>query len=157
MWLKVKKLELKYKEKYIYENCTFENADHVLIINGKNGVGKTSILNLIYKQNNHKYKGEIFLCGKDLKSFSKKQIRNKISYINQSPILFEQYKVKDNLKILNIDSKKYNHYQSKFYLKKIFDKKVEELSGGEKQILNLCIGLSKESEIIFLDEPLNNG
>ncbi len=154
MWLSIKSLTLKYKDRYIFDKTSIDIYDNNIFLKGKNGIGKTSLLELIYKYNS--YYGEIYLYNQNLKNIAKKELTTDISYIKQFALFFEDFSVKENLRILNVDKKKYNFYVNKFKVKDFFNKKVKELSGGEKQVLNLCIGFSKGKKILLIDEPLNN-
>lgn len=65
--------------------------------------------------------------------------------------------IKSNLKLFNIHEETFNHYFIQFKIKEnIFKKKLKHLSGGELQVVNICIGLAKESKLLLIDEPYNN-
>ncbi len=154
MWISIEDLTIKYKEKYIYDKTSIDVIERNVFLIGKNGMGKTSLLDVIYKYKN--YEGEIYIDNKNLKNISKEKLRKDISYIKQFALFFEELSVKENLKILKVNKNKYNSYIKKFKVKDFINKKVKELSGGEKQVLNICVGLSKGKKILLIDEPLNN-
>ena len=40
-----------------------------------------------------------------------------------------------------------------FHIEHLLDKKINKLSGGEKQIVSICSAFVQDSPIIILDEP----
>lgn len=149
---------------------------------GKNGIGKTTLLNIISYLTN--FDGSTYLednkvvIGKnnnEKKKHSKNEIRRKyFSYIFQDPHIINIYTIKENLRILNSEieiekdlgniSDKISDLniekKEKEYLKDKLNKIIAEkdnspfyLSGGEKQLLSFIRAMIKPSNIIFADEP----
>lgn len=52
-----------------------------------------------------------------------------------------------------ISHDRFNKLWSRFNLHLKEDRKLSSLSGGEGQALKICLGLSSEKEVYFLDEP----
>lgn len=123
-------------------------------LSAPNGTGKTSVLNCIYGLQS--FKGSIIIDGKEINNCSRSNLRNEFSYFRQKPVLIPKATIGDNIKLLNIDECVFKKYLSRFYFKSKLNKKIIELSGGERQVVGLCIALSKNSNYLLLDEPTNN-
>lgn len=141
MNLKITEFTYSTKERILYENASLDVDFTNIILKGKNGCGKSTLLNLLYN--------EKLDCTID----QKKLKRSDITYITQEAKLFKELKVAEHIKLFNVDNE--------FLINKIKDlgihqKKVAKLSGGQLQILNICLALNKKSKIIFIDEPYNN-
>ncbi len=141
--LVVNELYYQYKEKIIFEHANIEIKFNTLYLHGVNGSGKSTFLNLIFKQSK-KYK--ITFDDQCLKE-------NDIAYIEQELNLFDELTVKENLKVLKFNQKEKLEY---IFENKLENKKLGLLSGGERQIVNICIGLASYGKILLIDEPFNN-
>ena len=129
---------------------------------GENGAGKSTLMNMlsgIYKPD----KGEIFLRGERV-SFSspKDSIRHGIGMIHQHFKLIDVMSAKENviigqpsdflLKGKDI-SKRIKDISDNYGLDVEPDKKVYEMSVGEKQTLEIIKVLYRGAEILIMDEP----
>ena len=85
----------------ILENVNFSiNAGEKIALIGKTGSGKTTIINLIlgfYKIDS----GDIMFDNKNIEDLSLESIRKNISFIQQSPYIFEDT-IKKNIMVNNI-------------------------------------------------------
>jgi ABC-type bacteriocin/lantibiotic exporter with double-glycine peptidase domain len=167
-----------------YKNVTFKynaNTDYVLknfdlVLNtnnkiigltGKSGKGKSTIIKLLIKL----YKpesGEITIDGLNLQMISPEYIRQNITYVNQNSRLFDR-KIIDNIMYgCNNPDKctselkfilKYPKIQELYKGIDIYEKQSgslgENLSGGQRQIVNIISGLVNPSKMLILDEPTN--
>lgn len=150
----------------VLNNVSFEvKQGDILAIVGLNGAGKSTIFNLLlrfYKPNS----GKIFLDGKDIESYDLKEYYNTLSVVFQSPKLYP-FSLKENILFDNKDNKSdeslnfsWISSMSKKFPKGLnttilpyFDNKGIEPSHGETQRIALARALSKESNILLLDEP----
>ncbi|MEG0051349.1 MAG: ABC transporter ATP-binding protein [Terrisporobacter sp.] len=178
--------EEKFGEKYIenlngnifFENVTFEyeenkqliknlklslEANKITAIVGKNGCGKTTILNLILRLYNP-IEGKIYIGDIDIATVNEKTLRDNISIVHQDTFIFN-LSIKENFEFIcpniTIESIKEN-------CKKVFiDNYIESLenkyneiilengkkmSGGQKQRLILALSIAKRGKILLLDE-----
>lgn len=142
----------------------FDNNGFISII-GKSGSGKSTILNLIARLD-EPTSGQVFFEEKDINKFKGKE---KIDYYKRKiGILFQSYNLIDSetalynvVLPLEIDgiSKKEALEKAKKMLdfvgisEQLQDKKVEVLSGGEKQRVSLARTLVNEPDVVLCDEP----
>ncbi len=111
------------------------HKNHVIGILGRNGTGKTSFVKALAGEIETK-KGRLNL---DLKISYKPQYLESSSKETVKEIIFKE----------KIDKQ----ISGFFNLGVLQDKKINELSGGELQRLNIAKCLSKEAEIYLIDEP----
>lgn len=160
--IKFENVAFKYKNgDNVIENLNLEiNEGEFITIVGKNGTGKSTILNLmsgIYKPS----KGNIFID--DINTKVKKHfkdLRRKVGIVFQNPdnqILFP--KVYDDiefaLKNLDIDNKKERIQEALdiVHMKDFAEKDTYELSLGQKQRINIASIIALKPKYIILDEP----
>lgn len=139
--ISVLNLAINYKDKKIIDNASFKVLDgKCLVLFGPSGCGKTSILNAI--ANLIPYEGGIILSGK-------------ISYSFQSPKLFLNSTVFENLSFVINDLEKIDYYLNLFEIDDLKNKKAYKLSGGQMARVNIIRSLLK-NDILLLDEPFNS-
>lgn len=146
MILTLNEISKRFTDKYILDNITktINEKDKIGVI-GYNGCGKSTLLNIISGVLGED-KGEI-ICKKDIK----------ISYLSQN----DNYDDDKTILEYAIDNTaNVNELELKKNLTKLglanHDKKIKELSSGQKKIISLAICLSKECDLLLLDEPTNN-
>lgn len=145
MKLRFTNFELSHSNKQLIEQLNLELDFQKLYIKGKNGVGKTSLLNAI--SGTFKYKGKLVF------SPSVK----KIIHINQEVRLIPEHSIRDNILILC--RKEYKQVETMYlneYQMLTPKTKVNVLSGGQKQLLNFLIAYYNTADLLLIDEPLNN-
>ncbi len=121
-----------------------------LSVKGKNGSGKTTLLKMI-TSNLEPQKGELIKA-----DFKYIYIDQEYSIINNSLTLLEQVEQFNNSHLKDHEIKTVlNRF---LFPHSVWDKKCENLSGGEKMRLMLCCLLVSNNtpDIILLDEPTNN-
>lgn len=144
-------------------NFSVKRGDFVTIC-GSTGSGKSTLLRMLKKEllPEGKLEGEVLFMGKKLEDLSDLDSAYKIGYVMQRP---EQQIVTDkvwhemafgleNLGIPNAEiHRKVAEMASYFGIEDWFDKKTDELSGGQKQLLNLASIMVMNPEVLILDEP----
>ena len=134
------------------------------ILLGLNGSGKTTLIKLLAGLLNPA-SGEIFLNGSNLTELSIRKRSKIMAYVAQRSSAIDDFSVKDYLLFGKVNQ--LNFYQSpgkaeienveqyaeRFNVTKYFNKKLGELSGGERQIVSICAAIIQNTEIVILDEP----
>jgi ABC-type bacteriocin/lantibiotic exporter with double-glycine peptidase domain len=138
---------------------------------GPSGKGKSTIGKLIIKL--YKYDGVIRIDGVDIQTIDNNFIRHNIIYIDQSSKLFDRKIIDNVLYGCSTDDttptycrKQFEHIRVNFpkidaILTKldIENKKAglggNNLSGGQRQVVNIVNGLIQDAQIVIIDEPTN--
>jgi ABC-type multidrug transport system fused ATPase/permease subunit len=161
----------KYKtsDKYLFEdlNLTIVPNNNIVGITGLSGRGKSTIMKLLLRLYPLE-KGTITIDGKDIHTIDPIYIRKNITYINQSAKLFNKRIIENMMYGCNSEEecKKYLDMIMEYPKIKGLYANVdlingsagslgENLSGGQRQIINIISGLINPSPILVLDEPTN--
>ena len=120
-------------------NGGFIRENEIIGIIGENSIGKTTFVKVI--------------AGIEKPKSEFKTTKCKISYKPQYLKKPKGY-VKDILgELKKVDEEKYNYIFDSFKLNKIYEKKCENLSGGELQKLAISVCLLQDADVYLLDEP----
>jgi iron complex transport system ATP-binding protein len=166
MILEAKNISFSYGKKEVLKGVDFYLKDgDILSLLGKNGCGKTTLLKILLGI--CKSSGEIKLYGKDLKSYSRKDIAKLIAYIPQVHKIPFDYTVFDvvlmgRLPHIGLFSK-YSQEDKDIALNSLkrvgmesFTQKIySKISGGERQLVFIARAIAQNAKIIFMDEPIN--
>ena len=164
--VKINNLSFNYDDRQIFNNISLDLNQNI-IIEGKNGVGKSTFLKLLYGLYDE-YQGNIFINNEDdLKIINLNDFRQKI-YINSNNIYFPNLTIVEfitlkNEKALNTlkhNIAKYNLIELLTYFNLFFDTKIEDggmnLSSGQRQLINLLQLFCFNYDLILLDEAFEN-
>ena len=158
--LEVNSIYLYRNRKQVFNNFSLNlNKSEIIQLEGENGVGKTSLLNMISGLISPD-KGFIKICKKNIIELGKCR-KEKFTYIPDKNCLKENFTVNENLKswlkLSNLETN-YNTYQkalNTFSLNDIQGSLIKNLSQGQKKKVALTKLLFSESKLWLLDEPLN--
>ena len=152
-------------DKPVLENISlYIDKGEYITVCGKSGSGKTTLLkhfkSVLTPHGNHK--GEILFRGKVLKNIDLREQSSKIGYVMQNPdnqIVTDKvwHELAFGLESLGFDQKtirlRVAEMASYFGIQSWFHKSVSDLSGGQKQLLNLASIMAMQPEVLILDEP----
>jgi ATP-binding cassette, subfamily B, bacterial len=166
----------------VFKNVSFTYGDSVSVFKdlnlnisakekiglvGYSGVGKTTITKLLLRFVDVR-SGVISIDGQDISSISQDDLRSKIAYVPQDPVLFHR-SLRENIayanpnaseeEIVKVARKAHVHeFISK--LPQGYDTLVGErgvnLSGGERQRVAIARAMLKEAPILILDEATSS-
>lgn len=152
MNLEIDNIELSFDNKNILRGVYLKSeSGKVTGILGRNGSGKTSLLNILFGSLKSKYKS-IRIDGKLIKE--PLFLSNNVSYLPQHKLLAKKIKISTCFKLFNID---WNIFVNDFEHFRFFKNHyTSELSGGELRLLETYLILNSDKSIILLDEPFSN-
>jgi len=150
--LEVNSIYLYRNRKQVFNNFSLNlNKSEIIQLEGENGVGKTSLLNMISGLISPD-KGFIKICKKNITELGKCR-KKKFTYIPDKNCLKESFTVNENLKswlkLSNLETN-YNTYQkalNTFSLNDIQGSLVKNLSQGQKKKVALTKLLFSESKL----------
>lgn len=144
-------------------NLTIEKGQYVTVC-GRSGSGKTTLLKHLKSvlTPHGKTTGEILFEGKPLGEADLREQSSGIGYVMQNPdnqIVTDKvwHELAFGLESLGLDQKtirlRVAEMASYFGIQSWFHKSVTELSGGQKQLLNLASIMAMQPRVLILDEP----
>ncbi len=149
---------------YAIENVSFtaEKGQTIGIIGGT-GSGKSTLINLIPRFYDI-HKGEIEICGTDIKKYSIKKLRKMIGIVPQKAVLFSGT-LRENMKwsgenitdeqiLKALETAQAIDFADKLPdgLDSVILQGGKNLSGGQKQRLTIARALASDPEILILDD-----
>lgn len=148
-----------FKNKAVLKGVSFNiEAGDIYGLIGENGAGKTTFLKLIVNLLKPT-SGNIQVLGKEIKKDSYDYLRNMGALIDE-PVFYKKLTLYENFKVhceyLGFyDEEKLENVLRRIGLHNKKDRKIKELSFGEKQRLAIAYALITEPELLILDEPTN--
>jgi iron complex transport system ATP-binding protein len=166
--IRIENISAGYYDKNILKNISFNifKKDFLGII-GKNGAGKSTLLRVLCNLIKP-YSGNVFINSKNISTFSKKDFSTNVSFLPQYVdtalsltvsefIMFGRYPYMNIFKIpSNNDYIVIRRIMSFLYITDFAKIKINELSGGEKQMVLIAQVLAQETNIIIFDEPTSH-
>ena len=144
-------------------NLSIEKGEYVVLC-GKSGSGKTTLLRQLKSvlAPHGKKSGEILFNGTPIEKVSQRDQSAKIGYVMQNPddqIVTDKvwHELAFGLESLGCDQKTMRARVAEmacyFGIQDWFHREVANLSGGQKQLLNLASIMAMQPEVLILDEP----
>ncbi len=127
------------------------NNAEILGVIGVNGSGKSTLISI--------------LAGVMPPSEGSVEVdEERLCYVPQKMVFFDHLSVRANLELFasgiykdkKIISDKISELRESLSLEEVMDKKVKDISEGNKRKLNIAISLLRDGDIFLLDEPIVN-
>ena len=161
--VKLENISFSFGERKILENINISvNQGEIAGLLGPNGVGKSTIFNLITGLIKPSY-GSIKIDSKTVNEYPiyLRSKKFKIGYVPQYGGFFHDLTLIENLKAIseitvankNHRNEKINFLIAKFELDAVRNVKAKHLSGGMKKRLVIALALLGDPKILLLDEP----
>lgn len=169
MQLTINNISFSYKKGIkIIDNLSFEvNSGDLIAILGPNGAGKTTLLKCIMgfmKLDG----GQCLLDSEEINKIPPRKLWSKVSYVPQAKSTSSSLYVEEMI-LLGLTSKigvfssptendrnKIKALAESLGIEKLLNKKCNEISGGELQMVLIARALASEPELLILDEPESN-
>ena len=161
--LKLEKISVFFNKRKILENLNINlQQGEILGLLGPNGVGKSTIFNIITGLIKPNY-GSVYINNKNITEdpIFHRTKKHKIGYVPQYGGYFHDLTLRENLNAISeiviedkkLRNEKINLLISKFELEALQNIKAEFLSGGQKKRLVISLALLSDPKILLLDEP----
>tara|TARA_A100001011_G_C14305029_1_gene842649 strand:- start:1950 stop:2726 length:777 start_codon:yes stop_codon:yes gene_type:complete len=156
------KVSLSFGNRLILDNISFKiNEGQIFGMLGPNGVGKSTIFNLITGLVTPKH-GKIKIDGEDVTNYPiyLRTKKFKVGYVPQYGGFFSDLTLQDNLNAIseividniNVRKEKIDFLLAKFELENVKNIKAKFLSGGQKKKLVIALSLLSDPKLLLLDE-----
>ncbi len=151
--VEIKNLTKKYSNKVALNNISLSIEEGKVVgILGPNGSGKTTLIKILtglLRQTS----GEVLIDGHKIGVYTKRVV----SYLPDRNFLYKWMKIEDAMNLYkdfysDFDEKKFNDILSFMKLDK--NMKIESLSKGMHEKLNLSLVLARNAKLYILDEPI---
>ncbi|ABO09191.1 branched-chain amino acid ABC transporter ATP-binding protein [Pyrobaculum calidifontis] len=165
--LRVEKLDAGYGKFHVLFGVDLVvRQGEIVVLLGPNGAGKSTLLNAVVGMADV-FGGRVVLSGRDITGKPPHEVMKMgVAYVMQSPNnfgtpnVFGELTVYENLLAASIGlprdevSRRIEEVYSLFpKLRELRDRKAKFLSGGERQMLAISLGLMKKPTLLMLDEP----
>lgn len=140
------------------------NAGEMITVCGRSGSGKSTLLKNLKPAlaPYGKLEGSLRFCGRSLEGISNEEQASRIGYVMQNPdnqivtdkvwheLAFGLENMGEDPAVIRLRVAEMAGY---FGIQNWFHKNVSELSGGQKQLLNLASVMVMQPDVLILDEP----
>ena len=154
--VEVKNVSKSYGQRKVVDNVSITiPSNKITSLIGPNGAGKSTLLGMMSRLASPD-QGEIIIDGQNIKDWNNDLLAQKISILKQANHLNLRITVKELVSFGRFPhgkgriTKEDQHY---------IDQAIEyigELSGGQRQCAFIAMVVAQNTDVIFLDEPLNN-
>ena len=161
--IKLQKISLSFEKRMLLDNISFNlNRGEILGLLGPNGVGKSTIFNLITGILKPDF-GSILINNKSVINYpiAERSLKFRIGYVPQYGGYFHDLNILENLNLVaeiqiidkSVRNNKIDQLISKFEFETIMNIPAKFLSGGQKKKLVIAMSLLNDPKVLLLDEP----
>ena len=161
--VELKNTSVFYNKRQILNNLNLiVKKQEILGMLGPNGVGKSTIFNLITGLKNPDY-GDVIIEGINVTSLpiNERFTKFKLGLVPQYGGVIHDLSMIDNLKLVSeihikekeLREQKINKIITQFEFESLLNIKAKDLSGGQRKKLVIAMALINEPRILLLDEP----
>ncbi|MHB8962842.1 MAG: ABC transporter ATP-binding protein [Saccharofermentanales bacterium] len=168
MSIQVSGLCFAYDKAKILNNLSFETVDgEMVFLLGPNGAGKTTLFRCLLGQLRPSA-GEITIAGRPLSSYSPSALAKRVAYIPQSEAPVYNYSVLQmavmgrTTHLSALASPSRSDYLltmdmlDKLGIAHLAHRGIQEISGGEHQLMLIARALVQQADILVMDEPASS-
>lgn len=167
--LRVEGLSFAYENgRQIFHDVSFRlYPGEILQILGANGCGKSTLMNCLARQLKPQ-QGRVLLQGDELESLPREELARRLAYVPQLQNNSCSFLVRDYitmgrapyLKLLSMpgaeDYELADQVMEQLHITHLAEKRLQQISGGERQQAQIARALVQQSRIILFDEPTNH-
>ena len=157
--LEVHDIHTYYGDAYVLQGLSLQLAQGQIVgVLGRNGVGKTTLVNSIVGFNPPR-RGKILFKGTDItQNSSFATVRNGVGLVPQGRRVFPTLSVQENLQVARQSVDRHGWDLERVYtlfprLRERGSQRANTLSGGEQQMLAIGRGLMTNPDCLLMDEP----
>ncbi len=167
MKIELKNISFEPNKKVVIKNVDLEIGNSITTLLGQNGSGKTTLMKMMCNITEPS-SGEIFINNKNIINLSRNDLAKKLSFVSQDRESLQGFTLYEYVEMGRFPYQNFlGLYDdlSKSIIDKslktvnLFNRKeefVNNLSGGEMQILRIARSLAQDVELILFDEPTSN-
>lgn len=164
----VHELSFSYEQIPVLDHLSFSLGEGELIaVLGANGAGKSTLFRCMLGLL-RTYSGHVLIDGKDITTMSRRELASRVAYIPQAETPVFNYTVFDMVlmgatgtlsPLERPGAEQVERAQEALRtlgVEKLADRGVQEISGGERQLVYLARALAQDSHLLIMDEPTAN-
>jgi iron complex transport system ATP-binding protein len=163
--IEISDLSFSYGTKQVVKGVDLQiPAGKIVSIVGPNGSGKTTLLRCVMRVLNG-FSGQIRVAGKSLETYTQKELAQQVAYVPQSSEGFFSFTVREMVlmgrypflsplsPVSAADHQAVENALSSTGTLQFADRRMDHLSGGERQKVMIAAAIAQGSGILLLDEP----